>query len=479
MPLVGIAVGDVVGGKYRVDRVIGAGGMGLVVAAHHLELDETVALKFLLPEALRNPEAEARFVREARAAVKIKNEHVARVIDVGRLDGGPPYIVMEYLEGADLSAWLRRRGPLPIPQAVDFVLQACEAIAEAHAMGLVHRDLKPANLFCIQRSDGQLCVKVLDFGISKITSPGAARHEMTASNAFMGSPLYTSPEQMLLSKGVDARTDIWSLGVILFELLTGRVPFEAELVTELAIKVANQPAPLLRSILRQAPAGLEQVVATCLAKDRNARFPTVGDLAVALRDFAPKHALASVDRVLGTMRQAGLSGGGAPPSGDPQSGPAFPVTPLGPQTGASWGTTGQRSKTSARVVAALAVAMTLGVLALAGTLWAWRAQSSLGAATAPPLAASATASALLTPEPPDAVASPRAPASSLPETPIPSAAVVRPVARPPAQSVRAASTPSIVLPGPAPAVSALPTTGCDPPFYFDPKGARVFKKECL
>src|SRR5471030_2201378 len=151
--------------------------MGIVVAAHHLELDDRVAIKFLLPETLGNPEAVARFAREARAAVKIKSEHVARVSDVGKLESGAPYMVMEYLEGSDLSDWLSQRGPLPIEQAVEFTLQASEAIAEAHALGIVHRDLKPANLFVVRRADGVLSVKVLDFGISKNVGAGSSGHD--------------------------------------------------------------------------------------------------------------------------------------------------------------------------------------------------------------------------------------------------------------------------------------------------------------
>src|SRR6478752_489071 len=159
--------GEVLAGKYRIERVLGQGGMGIVVAATHLQLGERVALKFLLPEALSNPLAVERFAREARAAVKIKSEHVARVSDVGTLENGAPYMVMEYLDGSDLAAWLTQRGRLPVEQAVEFVLQASEAIAEAHSLGIVHRDLKPANLFVTRRPDGALSVKVLDFGISK------------------------------------------------------------------------------------------------------------------------------------------------------------------------------------------------------------------------------------------------------------------------------------------------------------------------
>src|SRR3984885_7032800 len=192
--------------------------MGIVVAARHVQLDEKVALKFLRPEALADADAVERFAREARAAVKIKSEHVARVIDVGTLPNGAPYMVMEHLDGEDMAAWIKERGALPVEQALDFVLQACVAVADAHALGIVHRDLKPANLFCIRRSDGQLSIKVLDFGISKMTDlTGSGQGSMTRTSALMGSPLYMSPEQMRSSKDVDAKTDIWALGVILFE----------------------------------------------------------------------------------------------------------------------------------------------------------------------------------------------------------------------------------------------------------------------
>jgi eukaryotic-like serine/threonine-protein kinase len=305
----GVHEGDVIAGKYRVDKILGQGGMGVVVAAHHMQLDTRVALKFLLPEALHNPEAVGRFVREARAAVRIMSEHVARVIDVGTLENGAPYMVMEYLEGGDLAGWLQQRGALPIEQAVEFVLQACVAVADAHALGIVHRDLKPANLFCVRRSDGQLSIKVLDFGISKLTDmtgtgPSPA---MTKTSAMMGSPLYMSPEQMQSSKGVDARTDIWALGVVLFELIAGRPPFQADTLTELVIKIATEPPPPLRSFRPDVPAGLEAVVVKCLTKDVRQRYPNVGELAVALLPFAPKRAKGSVERISGILQSAGLS----------------------------------------------------------------------------------------------------------------------------------------------------------------------------
>jgi eukaryotic-like serine/threonine-protein kinase len=304
---IGAKPGDVLAGKYQVERVLGIGGVGVVVAAHHVELDDKVALKFLLPQALKNAEAVARFVREARAAVRIKSEHVARVSDVGKLDNGAPYMVMEYLEGRDLAAMLEERGVLPPERAVELVLQACEAIAEAHGLGIVHRDLKPSNLFCVRRADGVLSVKVLDFGISKLTSPEGRKAKITHEDAVMGSPAYMSPEQMQASPEVDARTDIWALGVILFELLTGRVPFEGEVSTDLAIKIATMPTPSLQSARADVSVGLERVVMRCLEKDPALRFQNVGELAVALEPECPRRAKGSVERILRTVQTTVVS----------------------------------------------------------------------------------------------------------------------------------------------------------------------------
>jgi len=363
----GVSEGDVLAGKYRVERVLGLGGMGVVVAAHHIHLDEKVALKFLLPAALGNPEAVARFAREARAAVKIKSEHVARVIDVGQLENGAPYMVMEYLEGADLAARLQERGALPPEQAVEFVLQACEAIAEAHALGIVHRDLKPANLFCIRRADGRLSIKVLDFGISKVAAKPGSKSDasMTRTSALVGSPVYMSPEQMQASKYVDARTDIWSLGVILFELLSARVPFEGEAVTELAIKIATAAPLRLRALRPEVPAGLDQVVMRCLEKDPKRRFQDVGALAVTLEGFAPKRAKASVERILGILQSARLSSGDSP-SGKVETtragatvGPTGTVASWGRQTGAD----AKKRRRNALVGAAVAVGLTVVIVA--------------------------------------------------------------------------------------------------------------------
>jgi serine/threonine protein kinase len=281
--------GDLLAGKYRVDRVLGAGGMGIVVAARHEQLDQMVALKFVREEALDNEEAVQRFLREARAAVKLKSEHVARVLDVGKLDSGAPYMVMEYLEGSDLAKVLVDNGPMDFEVAADFVLQACEAVAEAHAAGIVHRDLKPENLFLTNTVGGTQKVKVLDFGVSKAmdSTSGAGMGSLTRTRAMLGSPLYMAPEQMRSSRDVDARADVWAMGVVLFQLLTQRWPFEADTMPELCLKVVTEPPTSLAAFRPDAPPGLVAMIARCVEKDASKRFANAAELAAALADFAP------------------------------------------------------------------------------------------------------------------------------------------------------------------------------------------------
>jgi tRNA A-37 threonylcarbamoyl transferase component Bud32 len=282
-----VRCGEVLAGKYRIDRVLGVGGMGVVVAATHLQLDQRVALKFMLPEALQVPLLLERFAREARAAVRLKSDHVARVLDVGTLESGSPYMVMEYLEGHDLGSMIETRGALPVETAVDFVLQACDAVAEAHSVGIVHRDLKPRNLFVTQRNDGRALVKVLDFGIAKHTASSGVDLSLTKTTDVIGSPNYMSPEQLRASKSTDERSDIWALGVILYELLTGGLPFNAESVTQLiAMVLSDDPRPI-REVRTDVPADLERVIERCLRKDPAARFASVAELAAALEPFAP------------------------------------------------------------------------------------------------------------------------------------------------------------------------------------------------
>jgi len=296
--------GSVLAGKYRIERVLGAGAMGVVVAALHLSLERRVAVKFLLPTAVKNPEAVARFTREGRAAAKIQSEHVAKVLDVGEVEGGSPYIVMEYLEGCDLATVLEQHGPMPVGEAVDAVLQACEALAEAHALGIVHRDLKPANLFRTHRADGSPITKVLDFGLSKAHRPGELA--LTRSAATMGSPRYMSPEQIRSARDVDARSDIWALGVILYELLAGQAPFRGEGPTELAAKIIEDQPRSLREPRPDVAESLESVIFRCLAKSPAERWGDVAALARALADHA-ETSMSTANRVVRIIERVGLA----------------------------------------------------------------------------------------------------------------------------------------------------------------------------
>lgn len=289
-----IRAGMVLAGKYEVERVLGAGGMGVVVAARHLALDERVALKFLQPAYAHHPEASSRFLREARAAAKIKSQHVARVSDIGELEQGAPYMVMEYLEGSDLSALLAQQGPFAPSDAVELVLQACEAIAEAHAYGIVHRDLKPANLFLVRQADGSPLLKVLDFGISKVMG---GTDSLTRTGTAVGSGYYMSPEQMTQTHSVDHRTDIYALGVVLYQLVSARLPFEAKSLHELCAAVLlGVPTPLT-ALCPELPPAFCEVVARACERTLEGRYQTVAELAAALAPFASPRALPLVAKI--------------------------------------------------------------------------------------------------------------------------------------------------------------------------------------
>jgi eukaryotic-like serine/threonine-protein kinase len=288
--------GEVIAGKFRVERVLGVGGMGVVVAAMHLELEERVALKFLLPEAASRPEVAARFAREARSAAKIQSEHVARVRDVGTLPDGSPYMVMEFMNGEDLEQVLARVGPLPVAVATDYVLQASEAIAEAHALGIVHRDLKPANLFLASRASGDPVIKVLDFGISKSTQ-STEKAQLTKTSAIMGSPLYMSPEQMTSSKNVDTRSDVWALGAVLYELLTHKTPFTAETMPELVAAILQAEHAPISALRPDVPPELDAAIHRCLAKRPQDRFANVAEFASAIAPFGQQQSGLSVTRI--------------------------------------------------------------------------------------------------------------------------------------------------------------------------------------
>jgi eukaryotic-like serine/threonine-protein kinase len=288
----GLEPGDVLAEKYRVDAIVGYGAMGFVLRAWHLQLDEPVAVKFLLPELAASEEALVRFEREARATFKIKSEHVARVLDVGRLEEGHPFMVMEFLEGEDLADHFYE-DPLPIADICNYVAQACEAIAEAHALGIVHRDLKPDNLFLTSRRDGTTCVKVLDFGLSKVLQSSGGRREraVTAEAQVMGTAHYMSPEQWLSAKNVGPATDIWALGVILYEGLTAESPFLRTNLAAMCNAVLRHDPKPIAEIRAEVPEALTKVVNKCLSKDIEARWASAGELAEALRPFVGVHSL--------------------------------------------------------------------------------------------------------------------------------------------------------------------------------------------
>ena len=309
------ALGSTLDGKYRLDRILGEGGMGIVYEAFHLRLQHRVAIKMLLPAVLQAPEFVARFEREARAAATLESPSVAKILDVDTSPEGLPYMVIEYLDGHDLAAELQKRGRLPIAEAVALVMEACVPIGQAHARGIVHRDLKPANLF-LATNGGQPCLKLLDFGVSKVLADIDVK--VTTSLQGLGTPHYMSPEQIRDAGNVDPRSDIWSLGIILYELMTGATPFSGSASSVIAA-IAADPLPLPRTLRPDIPEALQDVIMRALDKDRGSRFPDVQSLAVALAPFASEEELVLASSI--------------PPP------PAVPVHvdfSLGPKTSVGW-----------------------------------------------------------------------------------------------------------------------------------------------
>jgi serine/threonine-protein kinase len=280
-----IAPGQIIGERYLVGEVLGGGGVGVVCAGTHVHLGTPVAIKLIHSELKDDDEAVQRFVNEARATAALKGEHIARVFDVGLLPSGEPYLVMEHLEGIGLDQYLHERGPLAQTEAIDIMLQVCEGLAEAHATALVHRDVKPANLFLARRPDGQYSVKILDFGIAK-RRVEAESPALTDPGKSLGSPWYMSPEQMLTPASVDERADVWSLGVLLFELLTARRPFDGESVPQVCANVLTTLPPRPSDLRGDLAPELDEIVLCCLEKDAQRRLRSVSELAAALQPFA-------------------------------------------------------------------------------------------------------------------------------------------------------------------------------------------------
>lgn len=512
-------IGKTLGGKYRVERVIGLGGMGFVVAATHLHIDEPVALKLLYRSFAADGEIVKRFMREAKAARKIRSEHVVRVLDVGTLESGAPYLVMEQLQGQDLEQILRRMGRQPVATALDVILQASEALAEAHVQNMVHRDLKPANLFVTKRPDGDALVKVLDFGISKVTGAGGSDLGQTkAGDALLGSPQYMAPEQLRSLKDVDARTDIWALGAMLYEMLTGSTPFNGMSLPELCSAILDKPPPPVRAVRPDVPPGLEAVILACLAKEREARPQDVAALAAALAPFAPPTVQASASRIGGVFRTARFPTTAAPSSAgpnaavspmaasqlgptpsrpdpvpsristppstqNPRSGPPPAAMPGPPRpfvatTGKAWGkdrasappaSAGAPPHLIATVVGALAMGV-IGVLVVFVVLP--YAQALRTAGRPPPSASVAT----------------EAPPTSATASPPTSSAAPTPPADPssgPAEVASAALLAELVDAGPMTAASTaasakpVPKVDCSKPFTVDAEGNKRWKRECF
>jgi len=492
--------GEIIADKYAIVKVIGEGGMGIVYEATHLRLRRRVALKMLFPHTT-SPHTVARFEREARAAAQLRDRHVARVLDVDTTPDGLPYLVMEFLEGHDLEAELTARGPLPVEEAVGYVVQVCAAMTEAHAAGIVHRDLKPSNLFlCSEKQEW--IVKVLDFGISKMSDEGEAK--LTHTQSSVGTPLYMSPEQVRSARDVDSRTDIWSLGVILYELLAGRTPFEGS-TTAAAASIVADPTPPLIEFRQDVPNNLQDAIYRALAKDPAERFPTVTELAQALAPFA--------GAIRPSVQPGPVSSGGAltPP---PHSKPGTPrprvSVPSYPRATAGASTLAQASPRASSNDAAVPMvdklraaplvlamggfaALMAAVIAVYAEHGAPRRGAAPAAATeapigavagtsAPATAAAATSSTAMgaAPEPSDS--SPRAvnPGSqdarsaALPASVQPTAkgaassgSGVRPGGRPPASALPpSGATPRPPAPGPPAPASAAPAHGSSNPLFL-------------
>jgi serine/threonine protein kinase len=503
-----LTIGSVVDGKYRVDKVLGRGAMGVVIQATHVHLGEKVALKFLRYRAKSGTEDfQSRFKREARVSAKLKNEHITRVIDVGVWKERVPYMVMDYLDGGDLRELIKSQGPLPIGVAVDYTVQVCVGIAEAHANGIVHRDLKPSNLFLTKRADGSDLVKVLDFGISKWRAGEGEIDELTQTGVVLGSPKYMAPEQLFGSADVDARADLWSIAAILYEMLAGRPPFDLPTFTRICAELStNKPPPSLVERRPDVTPELEAVIMKCFLRNPDERTHDVAELAGNLLDAVQAPFAAPMRQKIASMLDptgtgAAMSGSGASmPSGSygsmtsgayaalsttgTGSGPRKSLTESGNISGSpgSVGSVGGAQVVEAEPPrrSALIPGLVVGALVVVGIV----AYVSLSGRTPQP--AQAPAATLAPPvsstiAPPSAAAAPSASASGAPAASTPPAATSvavtppppppqgrtywrpspRPAPPPPATTAVAAQTTAPPAPTPPPTPPA-PTSKADP-----------------
>ena len=487
--------GEVLDGKYAVERIVGQGGTGYVVVAQHLILHRRVALKFLRPELAAQPELGRRFLREAQAAAQMRGDHVARVMDADTLRTGEPYLVMEFLEGEDMAAVVQRAGPLSVPDATGYLLQACEAVREAHALKVVHRDLKPGNMFLTQGQDGKPYVKVLDFGLSKVLTSDWGSQSLTDSNHVVGSPHYMSPEQIRTPREVDERTDIWSLGATLFTMLTGHVPFDGRSMIEVCGALLCGPAPRVGRFRDDVPPELEEVVLRCLRVDPADRYQSVVALARALTPFGAEVSHATFERMQNASDSADVEA--------PMMAPHVPAV------------RGDKPPASR-------LAVVLGVIALVGLVTAWglsrlatlRIARSVPADGPPPttvgaLPPSPSITALIEARPAgspagalesDRGAGSRAPSEILGVAEAPAGVKARALApdrmargtvpsapafsTTPRRDQNPASAPSSASAARPRNASAAPSASaeapaCNNPFYIDGQGIKTIRPECL
>lgn len=453
--------GALVAGKYRIEALLGQGGMGIVLRAHHETLDRTVAIKVLLAELAGDASVVARFLREARALAKLENEHIVRVIDFGTLDDGSPFMVMEHLEGIDLSDLLARDGPLPVQTGVAYVLQVLGALADAHAIGIVHRDLKPANLFVTSKASGRSVVKLLDFGISK-ASGAVADANLTSTKAMMGSPFYMSPEQIRATRDVDARSDVWSMGVVLYELVTGAKPFPGDTVGEVLSNVVEANPAMPHTLRPDLPLALEDAILRCLRRNPDERFQSVSALAEALAPLAPAAGARSSPDLLAAAPNP------LPAANHPWPAPATTLEETQRTMLAHASTTmptppgRQRTTLALLSIVAAAVVIVVAITAFALVGRQRRAAANKSLATEP----SASASVALLPagDPPSAPRAseiPTLPASAAVPPPIAAAASVTTATRTGARTTAGTARP--------PVASASPSTAL-PPSTAGPRG---------
>jgi eukaryotic-like serine/threonine-protein kinase len=472
-----VELGSVVNGKFRIDALLGEGGVGVVYAAQHLELDERVALKFLRTESLRNADLVRRFAREAKAAVSIKSEHVARIMDVGAdEDTGAPFIVMEYLEGMDVSSALKIHGVFSLTDVAEYTLHVCDALAIAHAKGIVHRDIKPENLFltATQHARSLKSVKVLDFGISKVALTGkvsSANLALERTVHLMGTPLYMSPEQVRSTGDVDLRSDIWSLGMVIYEMLTGTTAFQATSLPELCAAILERGVVPLREHRDDVPEGMARVVERCLQKDPALRFQNVGALASAMLPFAPKRARVCAERAISVLHEAGIAEPELrvhstlpPPSHEAivvgaeitRQVRALPAASSAPVQASAASTEPGRPRSRAILVGAGVVAVALGIAAFA--LLGHHGPAPSSAATSSPTPDPVSTAGVSAPAPPTAIQVPSSPASAVVTAPVPSTSA-------PTTSAPGATRPPVAAASfkPAPAKSAPSASASKPP----------------